>query len=117
MAKEKFAQHLVALARQRIPNIEAANNFGADTGTTWMHGNNVPQMSGIDLQRFGSVTGTPASREAFFLTNNRDDALGFAQNAAKEKGGDPSVHEMFYRLKKHRQVNAAIVPISGGFRL
>lgn len=108
MARGAFAKSLINMMEKAgiQPNTDAAKKLNFDTGTTWYHGNNVDQMQSIDPSRFGAATETPASKEAFFLTSSKENAQGFAENAAK-KGGDPSLHEMWYRPQKTASVDWA----------
>lgn len=68
--------------------LSRAKALGADM-EPWYHGSG-SDISEIDPEKFGGATGTPASREAFFLTRSPEDAGMFAENA----GGSPNILPM-----------------------
>lgn len=72
-------------------NLKEAAEAGFDVARSWFHGGKSSPIQEVDPSKFGSVTGTPAAKEAFFLVDNPKIAQQYADNA---KG---SVHEFFYR--------------------
>jgi hypothetical protein len=72
-------------------NLKEASAAGFDTARRWYHGGKKGMIGDIDPSKFGSKTGTPAAKEAFFLVDDPAIAEGFAKNAK----GD--VHEFLYR--------------------
>lgn len=66
----------------------------------WFHGHAGQPFQAFDAARAGSVTGTPPSRVATFLTRNQDDAMEFARNADAAIGGGASVMQTAVRPKK-----------------
>lgn len=54
----------------------------------WYHGHAGNAFDKIDPKKLGSVTQTPGSSGAMFASRSRENAEGFARNAAKESGAD-----------------------------
>ena len=83
MSKGALAKKLVDLAAR---NTEKAKQAGFDT-SSWYHGSDSNFISEIDPKKLGVNTGTPGSKQAFFLADNPDQASGFGKH----------LHEFFYR--------------------
>lgn len=70
-----------------------AKEMGFDE-VPWYHGGSKGRMSEINSDLLGRNTGTPASKEGFFLTRSRDDAARYAEMSKGE------IHEMLFRPDK-----------------
>lgn len=57
----------------------------------WHMGFSGPAFDAIDPSLRGSITDTPASKIATFLTDSKSDAMDFAINASKKTGKQPNV--------------------------
>lgn len=77
-----------ALRARSLPMDDAARLMRAEAqkyDIDWWHGGS-QKFDTINPSKYGSTTGTPAAREAFFATRSIDDAGEFAKNAAAGGG-------------------------------